>query len=104
MFNSPNWFSEHFEVFRPFNGTLEHKVKCEFTITRTSVDSKEYEITYTGEGTYSLQTEVLEYITGVVIADNLENSPTPNISAEDIHTTPITADGTFKLKYTTKLQ
>lgn len=104
VFNSPNWFSEHFEVFRPFNGTLEHKVKCEFTITRTSVDSKEYEITYTGEGTYSLQTEVLEYITGVVIADNLENSPTPNISAEDIHTTPITADGTFKLKYTTKLQ
>ena len=104
VFNSPNWFSEHFEVFRPFNGTLEHKVKCEFTITRTSVDSKEYEITYTGEGTYSLQTEVIEYITGVVIADNLENSPTPNISAEDIHTTPITADGTFKLKYTTKLQ
>ncbi len=104
VFNSPNWFSEHFEAFRPFNGTLEHKVKCEFTITRTSVDSKEYEITYTGEGTYSLQTEVLEYITGVVIADNLENSPTPNISAEDIHTTPITADGTFKLKYTTKLQ
>lgn len=104
VFNSPNWFSEHFEVFRPFNGTLEHKVKCEFTITRTSVDSKEYEITYTGEGTYSLQTEVLEYITGVVIADNLENSPTPNISAEDIHTTPITADGTFRLKYTTKLQ
>lgn len=104
VFNSPNWFSEHFEVFRPFNGTLEHKVKCEFTITRTSVDSKEYEITYTGEGTYSLQTEVLEYITGVVIADNLENSPVPNISAEDIHTTPISADGTFKLKYTTKLQ
>ena len=104
VFNSPNWFSEHFEVFRPFNGTLEHKVKCEFTITRTSVDSKEYEITYTGEGTYSLQTEVIEYITGVVIADNPENSPTPNISAEDIHTTPITADGTFKLKYTTKLQ
>ena len=104
VFNSPNWFSEHFEVFRPFNGTLEHKVKCEFTITRTSVDSKEYEITYTGEGTYSLQTEVIEYITGVVIADNPENSPTPNISAEDIRTTPITADGTFKLKYTTKLQ
>ncbi len=104
VFNSPNWFNEHSEVFRPFNGTLEHKVKCEFTITRTSVDSKEYEITYTGEGTYSLQTEVIEYITGVVIADNPENSPTPNISAEDIHTTPITADGTFKLKYTTKLQ
>lgn len=104
VFNSPNWFSEHSEVFRPFNGTLEHKVKCEFTITRNSVDSKEYEITYTGEGTYSLQTEVLEYITGVVIADYPENSPVPNISAEDIHTTPISADGTFKLKYTTKLQ
>ena len=109
VMNSPDWY---LESFRPFSGTLNHKILCQYTITRPSVDSKEYEITYVGEGTYSLQAEVIEYLSKVLIPDdilyneigNLENWPIPNLSADDVHTTSISGEGKVQLKYSTKIK
>ena len=106
MFNSPGWWNKTGEVFRPFSGILSHKIQCQYTITRPSVDSKEYEITYVGEGTYSLQAEVIEYVTGLQVPDNLddiESVPVPNLSESDIHTTSINGEGKVQLKYSTKI-
>lgn len=106
VFNSPGWWNKTGEVFRPFSGILSHKIQCQYTITRPSVDSKEYEITYVGEGTYSLQTEVIEYVTGLQIPDNIndiESVPVPNLSESDIHTTSINGEGKVQLKYSTKI-
>ena len=103
VLNSPGWFDEVGDIFRPFSGTLNHKILCQYTITRPSVDSKEYEITYVGEGTYSLQAEVLEYIIGLTYPDNVEIIPAINISESDIHTTSISGEGKVQLKYSTKI-
>ena len=103
VLNSPGWFDELGDVFRPFSGTLNHKILCQYTITRPSVDSKEYEITYVGEGTYSLQAEVIEYIIGLIAPDNVEIVPALNISESDIHTTSINGEGKVQLKYSTTI-
>ena len=71
------------------------------------MDSKEYEITYVGEGTYSLQAEVIEYIeSGMWTPDTQEESertPALNLSADDIHTTSVSGEGKVQLKYSTKI-
>jgi hypothetical protein len=83
------------------NGTLQHKIVCQFTITRNS-ESKEYTVNYTGSGDYTLNHEVVSRVEHI----DFDNFPNGNLSitTDDIFTQQKEANGTVKLQYTTKLK
>jgi len=97
-----NWFNTRENPFIPFNGTINHKITCQFVITRSSPESTEYDITYTGEGTYTLQANVIKCINNVDIDKVFGQEPLDN-KPEDVETVEINADGKVQLKYSTKL-
>lgn len=99
MVNNDN---DEMSDYRPMNGTLEHNIDCEFTITRSSTESKEYDITYKGEGTYDLQAEVIWKIANWNSDLYMENK-TQTIETSDVYTTHISGDGKVKLEYSTTL-
>ena len=90
------------------NGTIQHQIECEYTITRASVDSKEYDVTYKGTGTYALLADVVSRVTGYDIDPLLYgDGKTPveqAVAVENLITKEITTDGTVTLKYSTKLK
>lgn len=83
------------------NGTMQHKISGTFTVTRNY--DYTYSVSYTGEGTYTLNAEVFDNIDGwkwyndpqINVFDNAKISP------EEITTKVITADGDVTLKYKT---
>lgn len=81
-------------------GSIEHKINCQFTLTRRNSD--EYDVSYTGEGTYNLCADVVDKVTNV----DLENWPNglQHVTMEDIHTREINAEGKVTLKYNTILR
>jgi len=87
------------------NGTLQHKISGTFTVTRNHGDT--YTVSYTGEGTYTLDAEVFDNVDGwkwyeggnaETLFDNVKILP------EGITTKKITAEGDVTLKYTTTLK
>jgi hypothetical protein len=97
-----NWANDREDPDIPFNGTIDHKITCQFVITRSSPESNEYDITYTGEGTYALQATVIKCINNcdydkIFAHETLDNKP------EDVETVEISAEGEVQLKYSTKL-
>ena len=82
------------------NGTIEHKIDCQFTLTRIP-DSEEYAVSYTGQGTYSFKANIVGSIEGVDF-DNLFSKQ--HVIADQIHTREVTQDGSVRLNYTTKLR
>lgn len=90
------------------SGTIQHQIECEFTITRASVDSKEYDVTYKGTGAYALLAEVVSRVTGYDIDPLLygggQTSIEQSIAVENLITKEIPLDGTVMLKYSTKLK
>lgn len=90
------------EVLRPLDGIIEHKIECAFTITRKSPESKEYDITYTGEGTYNIQARVIKRITNWILDAWLTEQP-QKISADNVETIQMDGEGKVKLKYSVKL-
>lgn len=90
------------------NGTIQYQIECEYTITRASVDSKEYDVTYKGTGTYALLADVVSRVTGYDIDPLLYgDGKTPveqAVAVENLITKEITTDGTVTLKYSTKLK
>lgn len=83
------------------NGTIQHEIDCEFTLTRGSVEG-EYNITYTGTGTYALNANVVDRI------DHINLTDWPNgrqyVTVSDISTGQVQADGSVTLTYSTKLK
>ena len=90
------------------SGTIQHQIECEYTITRASVDSKEYDVTYKGKGAYALLAEVVSRVTGYDIDPLLygggQTSIEQTIAVENLITKEIPLDGTVTLKYSTKLK
>lgn len=82
------------------NGTIQHKIDCEFTVTPIP-DSNEYAVSYTGDGTYSFKGEIVDRVDGVN-ADNLGGPQ--HVTVDDITTREINAEGKVKLNYVVKIQ
>ena len=82
------------------NGTITHKIDCEYTIKRKSVDDTEYKVTYTGKGTYTFEAEVVDRVDNYEL-DNLLHQQ--HITVNDITTREIEEEGEVKLKFTTTL-
>lgn len=87
------------------NGTLQHKINCNFTVTRQTEGT--YAVSYTGEGTYKLTAEVFDNVDGWKWYDNTDAEilfDNAKISPEGITTKVITSDGNVTLKYNTTLK
>jgi hypothetical protein len=82
------------------NGTITHKIDCEYTIKRKSVDDTEYKVTYTGKGTYTFEAEVVDRVDNYEL-DNLLHQQ--HITVNDITTREIEEEGEVELKFTTTL-
>ena len=82
------------------NGTIEHKIDCQFTLTRIP-DSEEYTVSYTGDGSYSFKANVVGIVEGV----NFDNfGASWHVIADQVHPREVTQEGSVKLKYMTKLR
>ena len=82
------------------DGTIEHKIDCQFTLTRIP-NSEEYAVSYTGQGTYLFKANIVDIVEGVDF-DNLGNPQ--HVVKEQIHTREVSQEGSVTLKYTTKLR
>lgn len=84
--------------------TIQHLIEGEFTVTRASVDSQEYTVTYTGKGKYSILANIIKKVTGVD-ADNLVVQGSQQyIIFDNVINDQISQDGEVTLKYTTRLE
>lgn len=85
-------------------GNIQHLIEGEFTVTRASVDSQEYTVTYTGKGQYAILANIIKKVTGVD-ADNLVIQGSEQyITFDNVINDQISQDGEVTLKYTTKLK
>ena len=103
--DSEKWIHEVFKVQCPLmNGTMQHKIECKFTIVRNGNGT--YTVTYTGEGTYKLNAETFDTVSGFKwlswVSGELFNSS--KISADNIWTKNSTAEGKVTLNYKTTLK
>ena len=91
-----------FGLWNLLNGTISHKIDCEFTVVRSEADDS-YVVTYTGAGTYKFMAE------GVALIENFnqtafQNGEVMHNTVDDISTGITEAEGKVTLSYTTKLQ
>ena len=97
-----NWMS--LWTLQPMlNGTMSHKLTGQFTVSRSNISSKEFTVSYTGEGSYHLDAEAVEIITGVNGDHWNDKDYDHHITPANITTRKVNGDGTVKLNYTTKL-
>lgn len=82
------------------NGTIAHKIDCEFTLVRN--DDGGYTITYTGIGTYTFEAEVVSLIENWNYTA-FQNSENQKITVEDISTGIVNGEGGVSLNYTVTL-
>jgi len=85
------------------NGIIQHQIECEYELTRESVDSKEFEVSYKGTGLYALLANCVYDVDGVNWQELL-NGNGMQISTMDIITKESSYDGAVTLKYKTKLK
>ena len=85
------------------NGIIQHQIECEYELTRESVDSKEFEVSYKGTGLYALLANCVYDVDGVDWQELL-NGNGMEISTMDIITKESSYDGAVTLKYKTKLK
>ena len=86
------------------SGIIQHQIEGEFTVTRASVDSQEYKVSYTGKGQYAILANIINKVTGVD-ADNLVIQGSDQyITNDNIFNDQISQDGEVTLKYVTKLR
>ena len=104
-----NWMS--LWILNPMlNGIINHKINCQFKVSRSNTASQDFTVSYNGSGTYHFEAEAMQIISGInfepqYIGDGISRSTIPEqpISPSDITTQRISGDGTVKLEYTTKL-
>lgn len=101
IFNQANTSDLLYQMYNLLNGTIDHNINCQYTITRPSADSKAYTISFVGEGTYKFNAEVVDRIENF----NFDNYPglEQTLIPEDIITRQVEAEGTVRLTYDTKL-
>ena len=101
IFNQANTSDLLYQMYNLLNGTIDHNINCQYTITRPSADSKAYTISFVGEGTYKLNAEVVDRIENF----NFDNYPglEQTLTPDDITTRQVEAEGTVRLTYDTKL-
>ena len=97
-----NWFS-YWADEQMLNGTMSHKLTCQFTVNRSNIASKEFTVSYTGAGTYHLDAEAVEIISGINGDYWNDEDYDHHITPDNITTRQVSGDGTVKLEYTTKL-
>ncbi len=86
------------------NGTIAHKIDCEFTLTRNT-EGEGYIVEYTGKGTYTFKANIVDRIENVNFdTTNLTGERFAAVTLDDISTREIEAEGTVTLQYTTKLR
>lgn len=104
LFNSSSTSLKE-RIFDSFllNGIIQHRIECEYTLTRASVDSKEFDVSYKGTGAYALLADVITKVTGVD-ADALVKGSEQTIYVDNLTTRQINGDGSVTLKYSTKLK
>ncbi len=100
-FNTTGQKDDILTLYNLLNGTIRHKMEGEIKITRESVNAKEYEVTYTGSGTYSFEAEVVDRVDNYEYEGLFEQQ---NIKSDDVTTRQVEQEGNVTLKYTTKLQ
>ena len=101
IFNQANTSDLLYQMYNLLNGTIDHNINCQYTITRPSADSKAYTISFVGEGTYKFNAEVVDRIENF----NFDNYPglEQTLTPDDITTRQVEAEGTVRLTYDTKL-
>jgi hypothetical protein len=100
-FNTTGQKDDILTLYNLLNGTIRHKMEGEIKITRESVNAKEYEVTYTGSGTYSFEAEVVDRVDNYEYEGLFEQQ---NIKGDDVTIRQVEQEGNVTLKYTTKLQ
>ena len=83
------------------NGTITHKIDCEYTVKRASRNATEYEVTYTGTGTFTFKAEIVDRVDNYEF-DNVFHQQ--HITEKDVTTREIEEEGDVKLKFTTTLK
>ena len=97
-----NWM-DLWTLHSMLNGTMNHKIDCQFTVYRSNETSKEFTVSYTGTGTYHLDAEVVEIINGINGDHWNDSEYDHHITPDNIITRQASGDGTVKLEFTTKL-
>ena len=100
-FNKPGMDNLVYQMYNLLGGTIDHSITCQYTLTRQNANSKEFDITYTGEGTYTFRAEIVDRVDNM----NFDNYPggSQTITVDDITTREVQTEGTVTLNYTTKL-
>lgn len=100
-FNKPGMDDLVYQMYNLLGGTIDHSITCQYTLTRQNANSKEFDITYTGEGTYTFRAEIVDRVDNM----NFDNYPggSQTITVDDITTREVQTEGTVTLNYTTKL-
>ena len=84
------------------NSHIDHKIECQFTVTRSSEESKDYSISFIGAGTYELDAEVVDKLTNYNFDHTHSGGQT--LTSDNVLTRQLTLDGKFGLKYNAKLK
>ena len=97
-----NFYGDVKGIFNLLNGTVEHKINCEFKLVRNEADDS-YTVTYTGNGTYHFIAE------GVALVENFNYAAfkageNQKLTVDDICTGITESDGKVSLQYTVKLR
>lgn len=84
------------------NGHIDHKIECEFTVTRPSEESKDYSISFIGEGTYELNAEIVDKLTDYNFDHQFNGGQT--LTVDNILTRDLNLNGNVLLKYKARLK
>lgn len=84
------------------NGHIDHKIECEFTVTRPSEESQDYSISFIGEGTYDLNAEIVDKVTNYNFDHT--NSGGQTLTVDNFLTRQLNLDGKVSLEYKAKLK
>lgn len=97
-----NWMS-YWTLQPMLNGTMSHKLTGQFTVSRSNISSKEFTVSYTGEGSYHLDAEAVEIINGINGDHWNDKDYDHHITPANITTRQVSGDGKVKLNYTTRI-
>ena len=97
------------------NGIIQHRIECNYTITRTSTNSNEFKVSYTGSGDYALLANVIARVEGVDAWDIVDawkankdakkaEEDGPKIDPSQITQQECSYDGKVTLEYSTTLE
>ena len=87
-------------IINLLNGTIKHKIDCEFHLVRN--EDNTYTVTFTGAGTFNFSAENVALIENIDFS-SLSYGENQNITVDDISTAISEADGKVTLRYVVNL-